>query len=221
MSNDLKLRPLTRAQSARRFAELKETSFLPQSDLPDQVLELRNAVIRKYESLPLRTAIDQDRAMGLALYHTLTPVRLTLRAAADDRIWRYLSLDVFPDFVRKRSAPDADAWFWSSRWRIWLKRTWWLIHLSWQDDPVTTGNVLKNWTTDSVAQFVERPGRGFRVDLWRCIARENARRQLNERQFRRVMKLNTALLATFDPTISRELIEPYVVSLFDNVQSAK
>src|SRR3954447_24506388 len=95
VSNDLKLRPLTRAQSARRFAELKETSFRPQSDLPDQVLKLRNTIIKTYESLPLRTAIDQDRAMGLALYRALTPERLTLRAAADDRIWRYLSLDVF------------------------------------------------------------------------------------------------------------------------------
>jgi hypothetical protein len=221
MSEALKLRALTRAQSARRFAELKDTDFHPQSDLPDQVMALRNSVITAYQSASRRTQIDQDRSMGLALYGELLPDKLTMRAAADDRIWRYLSLDVFPDLVLQRSGPDADAWFWSSRWRIWLKRTWWLIHLSWQDDPATTGEVLKNWTTDSVAQFVERPGRGFRVALWRCIARENARRKFNQHQFRRVMKMNTALLATFDPTVSPELIEPYVVNLFDNINLGK
>ena len=221
MSNALNFRPLTRAQSERRYAELKETTFHPQSDLPDQMMVLRNSVIRAYLSASILTPIDQDRSMGLALYGELSPDKLTMRTAADDRIWRYLSLDVFPDLVLQRSGPDADTWFWRSRWRIWLKRTWWLIHLSWQDDPATTAKVLKNWTTDSVAQFVERPGRGFRVDLWRCIARENARRQFNQQQFRRVMKLNTALLATFDPTVSRELIEPYVVNLFDNIKLVK
>lgn len=218
MTPDLKLRPLTRAQSARRFAELQEAGFEPRDDLPEDIQRLRKAVIASYLSGPTKTEIDQDRAMGLALYGELPPDKLTLRSAADDRLWRYLSLDVFPDYVLARSSADAEAWFWSSRWRIWLKRTWWLIHLSWQDDAAGTGKVLKHWTTDSVAQFVERPGRGFRVDLWRRIAQENARRKFNQNQFRRVMKLNTALLATFDPAVSQELLDPYVVSLFDNIQ---
>lgn len=221
MSDDLKLRPLTRAQSQRRFADLKSASFQPQSDLPEPVLRLRSAVIRSFDSAPTKTPIEQDRAMGLALYGELGPGKLTLRDAADDSIWRYLSLDVFPDFVLKRSGSEQDAWFWSSRWRIWLKRTWWLIHLSWQDDAASTAKVLKNWTTDSVAQFVERPGSGFRVELWRGIARENAQRRFNQDQFRSVMKLNTALLATFDPTVSQELIRPYVVGLFDNIKAAR
>jgi hypothetical protein len=183
--------------------------------------DLRNSVITAYQSTPIQTPIDQDRSMGRALYGALPPDQLTMRSAADDRVWRYLSLDVFPDLVLQRGGPDAEALFWASRWRVWLKRTWWLIHLSWQDDAVATASVLRNWTTDSVAQFVERPGRGFRVDLWRSIARENARRRFSQQQFRSVMKLNTALLATFDPTVSPELIEPYVLSLFDNIQTAE
>lgn len=221
MSEILELRPLTRPQSAQRFADLVETGFVPKENLPPPVQALRDRVTAAYSCPSPKREIDQDKAMGFALYSELGPGRLTLRAAADDSIWRYLSLDVLPDHVYQRNPGAPDAWFWSSRWRIWLKRTWWLIHLSWQGDAKTTEAALGAWTTDHVAQFVERPGRGFRVDLWRAIARENGRRKFNEKQFRRVMKLNTALLATFDPTISQDLIEPYAVSLFDNIQQAK
>jgi hypothetical protein len=158
--------------------------------------------------------ITKDRTVGLALYAAMPPRRLSLRAAADDGVWRYLSLDVFPDLVRRRNGSAGEEWFWNSRWRIWLKRVWWLIHLSWQGDAGSTRAVLQRWTTDTVAQFVERPGRGFRVDLWRSIAAEGAKRKFDEAHFRRVMKLNTAWLATFDPTVSEELLQPYAARLF-------
>jgi len=201
--------------------DLQQTGFVPQADLPVAAVELRAAVMAAFENSPKRTAIDQDKAMGLALYSALSPERFSMRAAADDGVWRFLSLDVFPDFVHRRSPSGDAAWFWSSRWRVWLKRTWWLIHLSWQGNELETSRVLKNWTTDTIAQFVERPGLGFRVDLWRGIALEHSRRRLSEKQFRGVMKLNTAFLAASDPSISQDLIGPYVITLFENVLAAR
>lgn len=215
MTDLLQLRTWNRSQSRRRFEELRESGFMPQSSLPTALAEVREQVIAAHASVKGQAEIKQDRVVGIALYEALAPNRITLRGAADDGIWRYLSLDVFPDLVRHRNPTAGEDWFWRSKWRIWLKRVWWWVHLSWQGNKSSTAAAIQHWTTDTVAQFVERPGRGFRVELWRGIAAETSTRRIDEGHFRRAMKLNTAMLATFEPTLLPTLISPYVVRLFD------
>jgi hypothetical protein len=221
MAERLELRALSRPQARRRFSDLEGTGFEAKSDLQPELIELRRIVLTAQSRVVNAGEIAQDRAVGLTLYWALGPERLSMRAAADDSVWRYLSLDVFPDVVRKRNPAAGDDWFWNSRWRIWLKRIWWMTHLSWQGDFASTESALQYWTTDTIAQFVERPGRGFRVALWRSIASATAKRRIDEGHFRRVMKLNTALLATFDPTVVPELVQPYVERLFKATEARR
>lgn len=221
MAESLELRSLSRPQARRRFSDLEGNGFEPRPDLPSELVELREVVLTAQSRVVKSGEIAQDRAVGLALYWAMGPERMSMRAAADDAVWRYLSLDVFPDAVRKRNPAASDEWFWNSKWRIWLKRIWWMTHLSWQGDFASTKAALQHWTTDTVAQFVERPGRGFRVLLWRGIAAATARRRIDESHFRRAMKLNTALLATFDPTVDPQLVEPYVEQLFKATEAPR
>lgn len=221
MAERLEIRGLSKPQARRRFADLQIDGFHPKPELPPALDEIRQSVLLAYSSVASASEITRDRTVGLALYAAIPPGRISLRAAADDGVWRYLSLDVFPDLVHQRNPSAGDEWFWNSRWRIWLKRVWWLIYLSWQGDADSTRSVLQRWTTDTVAQFVERPGRGFRVDLCRSIAAESAKRKFDEAHFRRIMKLNTAWLATFDPTVTAALLQPYVERLFSATASQR
>lgn len=214
MTKGLSMRTLGREQARRRFEELRNSGFEAPSGLSGRLLEIRQEILEVSNQVADAAEIYKDRRIGMALYLCLPPPVITLRGAADDGIWRFLSLDVLPDVVYMRSPSGREEWFWNSKWRIWLKRIWWWIHLSWQGGEEKTLEVLSGWTTDTVAQFIERSGKGFRVELWRRIAAESAERRVSESHFRRVMKLNTALLTSVEPTVSEETMIAYVEHLF-------
>ena len=56
-----------------------------------------------------------DAQFGFSLYMYLKNQNwFTLRLAADDGFWRYLSLKVIPDVVTKRWGKDNESHFWST-----------------------------------------------------------------------------------------------------------
>lgn len=161
-----------------------------------------------------------DVTTGLRLYRILGEAGMDLRSAADDGVWRFLSLRVLPDLVVARWPSAPAERFWRVRSRIWLRAIWWMIHLSWQGTEEKTAVVLADATTDTLLQLVDRAGKGgFRVELTRALLLERSRRKFSQEQFRALMKLNTARLSVTEPWFSEGGIKGYARELHDHVAS--
>ena len=161
---------------------------------------------------------DFDLLFAIRLYDILgLNNNCSNRAASNDEIWRFLSIRVIPDIVHSRWGMN-EARYMTSR-RIWLKNLWWYIHLSWNGDTERTYEILKNNTTDTVLQLVERPGVGYYVSLYREIMlRYSCINDPSRTLFRKVLKLNTALLPVTYPELISGGIKEYVSYLFRKVQ---
>lgn len=63
-----------------------------------------------------------DAHLGLSLYEYLWSIPgFSLRVAANDGFWRYLSVKVAPDVVAQRWGKDNDDHYWSKPTRIWFR----------------------------------------------------------------------------------------------------
>lgn len=157
-----------------------------------------------------------DLLFGLRAYEILNEqIGFTNRVATNDDVWRYLSIHVVPDIVHSRWSLNADHFYKASR-RIWLKTIWWYIHLGWRGNREDTYEILKDNTTDTILQLVERPGIGYYVPMYREILLQYAAIEDTSRElFRRVLKLNTARLVTTSPELVKGGIPVYVKELFE------
>jgi len=201
------------------FVELCRSEFKA-STLDAQFSELKTAVESTIGERKELSSYAMDLHTGLALYEELGRRGFGVRAAADDGIWRYLSLVVFPELVKERCGVKED-WFWKARWRHWLKRTWWYVHLTWQGSREATLAAVGGMSTDTIAQLVERPGKaGFRPEVTRRIASGFVKnnKKMSEDSVRRLLKLNTAFLVTVEPAWSRGGVDGYVDRLYDALE---
>ncbi len=211
---------LTRNLACRKFNELKGADVFAPGTLNADYDNLRAAV---RESLPLFADSDFDAGaydiqMGIALHRILNERGFGVRHAADEGVWRYLSLVVLPDYVKSRWDKSQAARFWSDRSRIWLRAVWWFIHLSWQGDEVLTRASINGMSTDDMVQIVERPGRrGFRIDLYRAMVKIAGARPLGQRKIRQLMKLNTATVVMVEPSAYRGGLSEYVQILYQQI----
>lgn len=175
-----------------------------------------------------------DVHLGILLYDFFKSQQwFTMRTAADDGFWRYLSVLVVPDVVEQRWGRDNEAHYWSRNTRIWLRSIWWYIHLSWQGSNDATLSVLEtpHFSTDTILNFEERSGRnGTYVEAYRSIIyfyskvsaddiKNYSRGHKNgsDDVFRVVMKLNTAKMMVMDPALCEGGIEAYARSLYSDV----
>lgn len=168
---------------------------------------------------------DYDIEFGIKLYQITEKYNLSLREAAADDIWRYLSIKVVPKLVYMRffdSNKINIERFFSRSSRIWLKTCWWYIHLSLQIDSMgipdyeETRRILIGNSTDDIVQLVERTGFGYRVDLCRAINKKYSSIRIANRNtvFRKVMKLNTIKTKIIEPELYLGGVEGYVEDLF-------
>lgn len=210
----------TRNAASRKFDELRDADAFQPGSLAPGYPELRAAVL---DSLPLFAKSDleagaYDIQAGLTLYKVLEARGFGLRHAADDGVWRYLSLIVLPDYVQSRWDKSQEARFWRDRSRIWLRAIWWFVHLSWQGDEASTRASVSGMSTDDVVQIVERPGRrGFRVELYRAMVRAAGARPQGQRKIRQLMKLNTATVVMIEPSAYRGGVFEYVEALYQQI----
>ena len=191
---------------------------------------------------------DLDLKVGIKLYEVLSLDNgFDIVKANDDDIWRYISICVMPDltFIRypnqqsdvevireyipnlsyaigvkteKDSIRIKKKRFYSHTRRIWLKTLWWYVHLGWQDTPKKTYEVLKNNGTNIISHFIERPGRGYREQLFRCML--YAYSLLPEQRdsiFRAAAKLNLAKCVSIEPALSEGGEIFYSKKLFEEV----
>lgn len=210
--------------SRRRFEDMLSSGSFTAAELAPEYVALREKLL---QSIPLfdrgneMGAGTYDVSTGLALYRILGAAGMDARAAADDGVWRFLSLKVIPDLVAARWTNLQEERFWRSRSRIWLRAVWWLIHLTWQGAEEPTRAALSDVTADTIVQLVERPGRGgFRIELTRTLFRERSRKKLSQNGFRALMKLNTARLIVIEPWFYDGGVEGYVRELHVYVASA-
>lgn len=211
-------------------------------------LEVVNTFKKALEENGNKVSYDLDLKVGIKLYEIMSLNKgFDVVKANDDDIWRYISVCVMPDltFIRypnqgsdveilreyipnlsypKAVQTEKDSMrlkkkrFYSHTRRIWLKTLWWYIHLGWQNTSEVTYEVLKNNGTNIISHFIERPGRGYREHLFRCML--YAYSQLSEQKdetFRAAAKLNLAKCVSIEPALSLGGEEKYSEKLFEEV----
>lgn len=160
-----------------------------------------------------------DYLFGIELYKLLNDkYGMNIRTASSAGVWRFLSVIVVPDVVRMRYGINHPDRFWKKPKRLWLRVLWWYIYLSWQGTEEATRDVLKDNSTDEIAQLVDRCGRsGYRVELYREIMRQHSLLDPSERRkkevFRKAMVLNTARVQTIEPALVEGGEKQYVSEL--------
>ena len=214
-----------RAEMDFEKLEILSSSIVPISpredfkEIRNQLIEIRDYIFEKYE-YDNANKLDYkfDLLFGLKMYQVLNEnVGFTNRVETNDDIWRYLSICVIPDIVHSRWELNEERFYKSPR-RIWLKALWWYIHLSWRGNEEETYNILKDNTTDTVVQLVERPGIGYHVEMYREIMYQYSFIQDSSREvFRRLLKLNTATILTTTPELVEGGIKKYVQDLYNAV----
>ena len=204
-----------------------EKSYLP---VREKIQDMNRKVRKEAEGMnDAKYYIDAH--LGLLLYEYFWSIPgFSLRVAADDGFWRYLSVKVAPDVVAQRWGKDNDDHFWSKPTRIWFRSLWWFVHLSWQGNYEETKNVIETsfFTTDTILNFEERNGRkGTCINAYREIIKlysqipESTIKQFSRREngngddlFRVVMKLNTAKLVVMEPALCDGGEASYAKTLF-------
>lgn len=203
---------------------------------------------RALEETGYRLNYTLDLKVGIKLYELLNPSNgFDIVKASDDDIWRYISVCVMPDltFIRYPNQPsDVDILkkyipnlsyvigvktekdslrlkkkrFYSHTRRIWLKTLWWYVHLGWQGANEKTFEVLKNNGTNIISHFIERPGRGYREQLFRCMLYAySLLPKQKDKIFRAAAKLNLAKCVSVEPALSEGRETTYSKNLFEEV----
>ncbi|MEB7852929.1 hypothetical protein BUY92_10160 [Staphylococcus equorum] len=191
----------------------------------DEFLSLREELIAIRDEVFDELGLDNvnklgytfDLAFGIKIYKLLnSEIGFNNRVAVNDDVWRYLSIKVIPDIVHARWEFN-DSHFYKDTRRIWLKTIWWYIHLSWQGNEEDTLKILKNNSTDTIMQLVDRSGIGYNIELYREIMKEY--QNYNDRKlFRRLLILNVARILTMSPDLVEGGIERYVKDLYESVK---
>lgn len=187
---------------------------------------LRDAVVQSFLDAENEKEYDLDLNVGLTLFEELnTNIGFNLVLASDDDIWRYLSCVVFPDLTYLRYPKPAKGdirlnkkRFYSHTRRIWVKTLWWYVYLSWQGSKEETYKVLKDFGTDTISDFIERPGKGYRVDMFRELMKQYSGIDAKTSDlFNRIQKQNLVNCRTVEPALTENAEKGYVKSLFDQL----
>lgn len=235
----MKVKSFNRGESQNAMSEwISKYPELPEVDAENKSLrhdiQELNRIVRDdalHNANTKRTDYYIDVHLGLALYEYLwKQPEFSMRVAANDGFWRYLSLNIAPDVVAQRWGKDNSDHYWSKPTRIWFRSIWWYVHLAWQGDIESTRKVLETsfFTTDTILNFEERNGRkGTCVDAYREIIKlysvvpeevikENGRGRggNSDDLFRVVMKLNTAKMMVMEPALCLGGESAYAKSLF-------
>lgn len=191
--------------------------------------ELRQSVIETFKNSIEISDYEADLRVGLCLYNQLNAKNgFTNVVANDDDVWRYLSCIVFPDITNKRYSPTkadiADGHrlntkrFYSHTRRIWLKTLWWYIHLSWQGTDAETYDVLKNFGSDTISDLYERPGKGYRLALYRELMRQYSTvGNKSTSLFNEIQKRNLVNCRTVEPALTEGSEKGYISRLLDEL----
>lgn len=220
----MEFKTLTIGEAAKKMDSWKEDSaYYLSHEIDSDYMDIRNRLIESFESVQSGQKYVTDYKFGFALVKELSKEGFGTREAANDDIWRFLSLCVIPDIVAKRWGKAAEIRYYKQSGRIWLKTIWWYIYLSWNGSEADTRKIIEKNSTDQILQLVDRVGKkGYFVSAYRKImyyywmAREKDP-SVGEDQFRRVMTLHTALCKSVDPEFVGNGPDDYAKMLFHSI----
>lgn len=231
----INIKGIGRKEAVLEWNKLRESRWsLPYvtaeySQMREDIKELSDSIIA--QGVKIKT-YEYDARFAIGFYEYLKVKGInSLRVAANDSFWRYMSIVVVPDVVKNRWIKDdgtegnmADHFFARSN-RIWLKNMWWYVHLSYQGDREKTEEVLlsRAFSTDTILNLVERTGReGTNVELYRVIIGKYSKEALHcDKNFRKVMKMNTVKSQVVEPMLCSGGIEGYVDQIIDELKIRK
>lgn len=228
----MEIKTLKRSEAHSAMEEWR--SIFPElPEVSSDYMKIRNDLYRFYsiEKEKYSEKYSIDVHFGIDLYNYLWAIPgFSIRVAANDDFWRYLSVKVVPHIVADRWGKDNDEHFWRRSTRIWLSSIWWYIHLSWQDNIENTMRIIESpgFDTDTILNLVERAGRkGYYIDVYRYIMYFYSRvpqevlnrykDKKNRSLFRAIMKLNTARTMVIEPGLYLGGELEYVRALFNEL----
>ena len=190
-----------------------------------QYAELRRDLVDLDESSGMskntgKNTYTPDLDFAIGLYDILTnKYGMDAADASDDRIWRYLQMEVVPDLIYYRWPGSGESRLnasrmWNNTRRMWLKSLWWYVHLSYQGSLEETKSILSGNSSDDISQLLDRPGSGYRIPLYRAIMRRYNETDRSNKILRKVLKMNVVLCGTTEPLLYEEGIDRYVDELF-------
>lgn len=206
------------------FTDMMDNWGLTRND-STHYAELRKDLVDLDESSGMskntsRNSYPSDLDFAIGMYDLLTnKYGMDAADASDDRVWRYLQMEVVPDLVYYRwpgfgtSRLNANR-MWDDTRRMWLKALWWYIHLSYQGSMEKTKSVLSGNSSDDISQLLDRAGSGYRIPLCRAIMRRYNDTDRSNKLLRKVLKMNVVLCGTTEPLLYEGGIDQYVDELF-------
>ncbi len=222
----MKIERLSRKEAIEAMNSWIANSFTLPS-LGKDYLEIRDDLLAMFEHSRKEAGSVQgylmDVCFGSEVFRYFKNKQwFTDRLASDDGFWRYLSLRVVPDLVGERWGNTNADHYYTKPSRIWLKTMWWYYYLSFNKDVEATKEMLKSkaFSTDTILNLVERTGRcGTNISVYRGIMLKYAHLDegLSDKDFRSIMKLNTAKAVVIEPVFSTGGISGYVNSLFNEL----
>lgn len=219
--NKYEFKRLTATEAAELMEKWKSDSeAYIKSEIDLENAKLRNELLDAFEKAWSRKKYMTDLTFGFKVFDILNSYGFTLHDAADDGIWRYLSLRVVPEVVGRRWGKTADKRFYKEPNRNYLKCEYRYIYLSWQGNYEDTYKILKDNTTDQILNLVDRSGKkGYYVSLYRKMMcwfyrAKKIDSSIGDDEFRRVMVLHTALCTTIEPAFYAGGLDGYIKMIF-------
>ncbi len=220
----MEFKGISLSESPARMALWQEDSYrYLEEELDSDYYDLRESLLEEFNKIQTGHKYTVDYKFGIVLYVVLSRFGFTIRDAANDDKWRYLSLNVIPDIVAKRWGKTAEIRYYKQGSRIWIKTIWWYIHLSRQNNINETVEIIKDNSTDQILQLVDRIGKhGYYVAAYRRIMyfywkARKINPNVGEEEFRKIMTLHTALCKTIEPGLCEGGEEGYAKMLFDRL----
>lgn len=210
--------------SYEEFVDTMDNWSLTRND-STQYAELRMDLVDLDESSGMskntsKNSYPSDLDFAIGLYDLLTnKYGMNAADASDDRIWRYLQMEVAPDLVYYRW-PGSGALrlnanrMWDDTRRMWFKALWWYVYLSYQGSLEETKLILSGNSSDDISQLLDRAGSGYRIPLYRAIMRRYNETDRSDKLLRKVLKMNVVLCGTMEPLLYERGIDQYVDELF-------
>lgn len=190
------------------------------NELDAEYRPLRNELMESFVEIDTPSKYRTDCEFGMKLYSILEKYGFTVRDAADDDTWRFLSMRVVPDIVAERWGKTAEIRYFKNGLRIWLKTIWWYVHLSINGDMEMTARILEKNSTDQILQLVDRVGKkGYYIEVYRKIMyyfwiARSKNSAIGDGEFRKVMVLHTALCRSVEPGFYPGGAEGYVRMIY-------
>ena len=170
---------LNKAKAKVCFDEMNDNNNF-NSNCDESYIELRRDILNEFDTTLKELnigindvkakAYEVDYIFGIKLYELLTfKYSMNENEAGNDDIWRYIQLKVCPEIIKYRYGINEDRYYKKAR-RMWLENLWWYVYLGWKDNRETTKTILKDNTTDTILNIIDRTGMyGYRKELFNEI----------------------------------------------------